>query len=169
MSQQGMDLRKSIKIVWRHKSLVLVVVVLGILGGGAYAWFEPPTVTSTALVVLPQPPQNAQINSSGGTGTDPFTAVQEVIAGSNKVLEAALPDVRPAMSITELRRNIQVGSLTSLVISITARGKNAADAEATANAVAGSYVRYVNTSTNPAEHVTADLLERALSAAGSAP
>jgi len=168
MSQQAMDLRRSIKIVWRRKILVAAVMVLGILAGGAHAWFNPPTLASTALVVLPQPPQNAQVTGGNGT-TDPFTATQKVIAGSNKVLAAALPDVRPAMSLPALRQNIQVGSLTPLVISITAKGKNAADAEAAANAVAKSYVQYVNSSKNPAEHVTADLLEQAISATGSTP
>jgi capsular polysaccharide biosynthesis protein len=168
MSQQALDLRRSTKIVWRHKILVAAVMVLGILAGGAHAWFNPPTMASTALVVLPQPPQNVQVTGGNG-GPDPFTATQEVIAGSNKVLAAALPDVRPAMSLPALRRNIQVGSLTPEVISITAKGKNAADAESTANAVANSYVQYVNSSKNPAEHVTADVLEQATSATGSAP
>lgn len=168
MSQQAMDLRRSVHIVWRQKVLVAGVMLLGILAGGAYAWFNPPALTSTALVVLPQPPQNSQIAGSG-TAADPFTATQEVIAGSNTVLDAALTDLHPAPSLAELRRDIQVGTLTPLVISITAEGKNAADAEAAANAVANSYVQYVNSSTNPAEHVTADVLEKAASAAGSAP
>ena len=59
MSQQALDLRRSIQIVWRHKILVGVVVVLGILAGGAYATLHPPMLTSTALVVLPPPAQNA--------------------------------------------------------------------------------------------------------------
>jgi capsular polysaccharide biosynthesis protein len=168
MSQQALDLRRSIKIVWRHKILMTTAVVLGIIAGAAYAHFYPPTLTSTALVVLPQPPQNLQATGSGG-GADPFTATQEVIAGSNQVLEAALSDLHPAMSLPELRHDVQIGSLTPLVISVTAKGTSAADAEARANAVAKSYVRYVNSSTNPAEHVTADLLESATAAVGSAP
>ena len=84
-SQQGLDLRRSIHIVWRHKILVGAVVVLGILAGVAYGYLHPPTLTSTALVVLPQPPLNAQV-SGGNGGTDPFTATQEIIAGSNQVL-----------------------------------------------------------------------------------
>ena len=73
------------------------------------------------------------------------------------------------MSLAELRREVQVGSLTPYVISVSAKGKTAADAEATANAVANSYVQYVNSASNPAEHVSAQFLEPATSAAGSAP
>jgi capsular polysaccharide biosynthesis protein len=166
-NQQGLDLRRSVKIVWRHKILMAAALVLGILAGGAYAHLNPPTLTSTALVVLPQPPQNVQVTNNGAA--DPYTSTQEVIAGSSKVLAAALPQVHPAISLAELDRSVRVGNLTSLVISVTAKGNNAADAEAIANAVASSYVHYVNTSTNPAEHVAANVLEQATSAAGSAP
>ena len=42
MSQQTLDLRRSVQIVRRHKLLVGVMVALGILAGGAYAVFNPP-------------------------------------------------------------------------------------------------------------------------------
>ena len=102
-------------------------------------------------------------------GTDPFTATQEVVAGSYQVLSDALPDVRPAMSLTELRRNVQVGSPSPDIISVTAQGKNAADAEATANAVANSYVSYVSSSHSAVGHIRAQLLESANSASGPSP
>jgi capsular polysaccharide biosynthesis protein len=170
MSQQGLDVRRSIQIVWRYKFLVGAVVVLGMLAGGAYAHLKPPAMTSTALVVLPPPPQNSQLAAGTGSSTaNPYTATQEVIAGSNQVLSNALPAVRPAMSLTELRRQIQIGSVTPYVISISAKGKTAADSEATANAVASSYVQYVNSASNAAEHTPAVSLERAASAAGTEP
>jgi capsular polysaccharide biosynthesis protein len=167
MSQQALDLRRSIQIVWRHKILVGVVMVVGILAGGAYAHLHPPTPTSTALVVLPQTAQSAGAATNGGP--NPYTATQEVIAGSNQVLLWALPHIRAGMSLAELRSEVQIGSLTPYVITITAKGKTAADAEAVANAVANSYVHYVGSATNVAEHVSAQLLESATSATGSAP
>ncbi len=168
MSQQAPDLRRSSQIVWRYRILVGAVALLGVLAGGAYAKFHPPVMTSTALVVLPPPPANAQA-AIGSGATDPYTATQEVIAGSNRVLSAALTDIHPAMSLAQLRREIQIGSLTSYVISVSAQGKTAADAEATANAVADSYIQYVNSASNAAEHVPAVSLEPAASAAGTAP
>jgi capsular polysaccharide biosynthesis protein len=144
-----------------------VAVVLGILAGTAYAKLNPPKLTSTALVVLPQNSRSAWAAPNGGPGS--YTATQEGIATSTKVLTDALPHVRPRVSLTELRREIQVGSLTSYVISISAQGTVAADAEATANAVAHSYISYTGSHNSPAGRVPANLLQPATSAAGPAP
>jgi capsular polysaccharide biosynthesis protein len=167
MNQQALDLRRAVKIIWRHKILMAVALVLGVLAGGAYSYLHPPMMTSTALVVLPQNAQSAQATTNGGP--DPYTATQEVIAGSNQVLAAALPDVRPQMSLAELRREVQIGSLTSYVISISAKSKDAAAAEATANAVAKSYIRYIGSASSPVGRVSAHLLQEATGAAGLKP
>lgn len=169
MSQQGLNLRRSVQIVRRHRILVAVAAVLGILAGGAYAKLYPPMMTSTALVVLPQPAQSAQENVDQGTGIDPYTATQEVIAASTQVLLGALPNVRPSVSLTELRKEVQIGSLTDYVISISASAVDAADAEATANAVANSYISYIRSAESPGGRVTAQLLEPATSAVGLRP
>jgi capsular polysaccharide biosynthesis protein len=168
MSQEGLDLRRSIQVIGRHRVLVGAVVVLGILVGIAYGYFHPPTLTSTAQVILPPPSPSAQAAAGNGS-PDPYTTTQEFIAGSNPVLSSALPDIRPITSLAELRREVEVGSVTPYVISISAKGKTAADAEAIANAVANSYVQYVNSTRNPAVHAQAQLLERAASVAGTAP
>ena len=98
MSQQALDLRRSMQIVRRHKILVGIVVALGILAGAAYAVLKPPMLTSTALVALPVS-QSVQPATSTG-GTDPFTATQEVVAGSYPGAPGALPDViRPCRSM----------------------------------------------------------------------
>lgn len=169
MSQQVLDLRRSTQIVRRHKILVGAVALLGILAGAAYAMFYPPLQTSTALVVLPASAQStAAAAASATTGApDSFTATQVVIAGSNGVLQGALPSVRPAMSLDQLRRDVQASSLTSYIIAITAKGKTAADAEATANAVAQSYVSYVSAASSPIGSVPASMLDPAISATGS--
>jgi capsular polysaccharide biosynthesis protein len=132
MSQQALNLRRSVQIVRRHRVLVAVAIILGILVGAAYGKLDPPKMTSTALVVLPQPAQSTQGNANAGTGTDPYTATEEIIAGSTRVLSAALPDVRPSVSLIQLRHELQIGSLTDYVISISASVATAADAEATA-------------------------------------
>lgn len=154
------------RVVRRHKLLVAIVVVLGILAGGGYAVRYPPMLTSTALVVLPQTAQNTPGTGSTG-GTDPYTATQEVVAGSNEVLTNALPNVRPPMSLSDLLRVVQIGSLTPFVISVSAKSKVAGDAEATANAVARSYISYVGSTSSPFGRVSAQLLQPATSATGS--
>ena len=167
MSQQAMDLRRAIQIVWRRKILVGVIVVLGIVAGCGYAKLNPPMLTSTALVVLPQNAQSAQATANGGL--DQYTATQVVIAGGTEVLTGALPDVRPHVSLAELRREVVIGSLTSYVISISVKGAVAADAETTANAVANSYIRYIDSANSPVGRLPAHLLQKATSAAGLAP
>jgi capsular polysaccharide biosynthesis protein len=158
----------STHIVRRRKILVGIVVILGIAAGGAYAVLRPPTLVSTALVAIPQSPLSAAAGGTTGT-TDPIAATQEVIATDYQVLLDALPDVRPAMSPVELRHDVQAGSPAPGILSITANGKNAADAEATANAVANSYISYVHSPKSAVGHVAAQLLEAATSASGPSP
>ena len=52
---------------------------------------------------------------------------------------------------------------------MTAKGKNAADAEATANAVADSYIAYVSSPKSPVGHVAARQLAPATVASGPSP
>jgi capsular polysaccharide biosynthesis protein len=146
---------------------VSLAIALGILAGTSYAVLHQPMLTSTALVLLPPSPQNAAA-ANGNAGTGQYTATQEVIAGSNQVLSGALHDARPAMSLNELRQEIQIGNLTQYIISVTAKGKVAADLEATANAVANSYIRFIGSATSPVGHVSAQLLQPATLTTGSA-
>lgn len=170
MSQQALDLRRSVQIVRRHRRLFGIVVALGLLAGAAYAVVKPPMLASTALVVLPQAP--TQITQAGsGTGSsstgDSYMATQVVIADSDAVLSSALPHVSPAMSLQSLRSKIQVKNPTGSILAITASGGTAPEAEATANAVANSYVSYVGNVNSPVGHVPARVLEPATNATGS--
>ena len=166
MSQQALDLRRSIQIVRGQKLLAGAVVVLGVLGGAAFAVLKLPMLASTALVAFPATSQQAAITTSG---SHPYTATQVVVAGSYQVLLNALPHVRPAMSLDQLRHDVQVGSPSSDIISITGDGRSAADAEAVANAVADSYVKYVRSSQSAVGQVQAQVLQSASNAAGPSP
>jgi capsular polysaccharide biosynthesis protein len=170
VSQQALDLRRSLQVVRRHKILIGIALAVGLVAGGAYAELHTPTLTSTALVLLPQ----SLAATSGATATangapDPYTITQVVIAGSNPVLLGALPNVRPAMSVTELKHDVQAGAMTPYIISISARAKVASDAETTATAVANSYIHYVGSAGAPGGRVQAQLLEPATSATGPSP
>ena len=89
-----------------------------------------------------------------------------MIAGSNSVLSAALPHVSPAESLSALKSKVKVTSVTDSIISISASGGNAGEAEATANAVAKSYVSYITAPDNPVGK-RASVLEAATSATGT--
>lgn len=165
MSERALDLGRSVQIVRRHKVLVGLATALGLLAGAAYAVLYPSMITSTALIVLPQ--SQAQASSLAASGTlSPFTATQMVIADSTQVLSGALPNVRPATSLNKLRGEITVNSLTSYIISVSAVSEVAADAEATANAVAKSYIAYVNSASNPFGRVPASMLQPATTTTG---
>ncbi len=132
MSQQVLDMRRSIQILRRHKVLLGVMVALGIVAGCAYSTLNPSRLTSSALVVFPETqntPAPGTTANAADTGSDGYTVTQEVIAGSTQVLSAALPHARPAMSLAQLRSDIQIESLTPYILSINAKGKVAADAE----------------------------------------
>jgi len=141
------------------------VALAGLITGVVFAVLHPPMLTSTAAVLLEQPPQSVPAATSSGV-PDPYMATQEVIADSNPVLLAALPDARPAMSLAELRGDVQIRSVTNRVITVSAKGRVAADAEATANAVARSYVIYVSSAGSLAGPVEAKVLNWATSATG---
>jgi hypothetical protein len=73
------------------------------------------------------------------------------------------------MSLNELRLGVQVASPATDIIAVSAKGKNAADAEATANAVANSYIRLVSSSHSAVGRVQAQLLQSASPATGPEP
>jgi capsular polysaccharide biosynthesis protein len=141
------------------------VAVVGLVTGIVFAALHPPMLTGTAVVLLPQPPQGVETVASNGAA-DPSMATQEVIADSSPVLAAALPEARPAMSLAELRGDVQIKSVTDFVMTVSATGRDAADAEATANAVARSYIVYVSSAGGPSGRVGAQMLEPATSATG---
>ena len=153
MSVRSLDLRTFIQIVRRHKILLGLLAALGLIVGGAYAVLVPPKVTSTALVLLPQ--------------SVPSVATEVVIADSSPVLSDALSKISPPVSLEMLQTTVHVKSVTSYVISVSAQGKDATEAESIANNVAQSYIAYVSAPGSPVGHVSARILESATGATGA--
>jgi capsular polysaccharide biosynthesis protein len=168
MSQQALDLRRSAQIVRWHRRIFGFIVVLGLLLGAAYAVIKPPVYTSSALVVLPSAAAADEQAAAAGTGanSDSYIATLVVIGSSDSVLAGALPHVGTPTSLQMLQENVQVKSLTGSIISFSATGSSVARAEATANAVAGSYIAYVTSGSSPVGRVPAKILESATSATG---
>jgi capsular polysaccharide biosynthesis protein len=166
MSTQDLDMRSSMKAVRRHRKLFAAIVLLGVLIGAAYAALKPPTLSSTALVVLQQTNSAANNQSSSADTLASAIGTQVVIASSYPVLADALPHVSPAMSVQQLGSRVSVQSVAGSIISVSATGKTAAQAETTTNAVAGSYIAYVNAAGSPVKQMSAKPLETASSATG---
>ena len=129
MSDQPLDLRRSMQVIRRHWIAVTAIALLGLAAGAGYTEYKPPMLTSTATVQL----------STSNVAT---MASQVVIADSDTVLATALPHVAPQMTLTQLHSLVKVSSLTASFLSITASGKTARDAEQTAGAVRNSYLQW---------------------------
>jgi hypothetical protein len=154
MSQSAPDLQSSRQLFRRYGILVGAAVAASLLAGVVTAAFSPAMVTSTALVALPV--------------TTLTTTTAVAIADSDPVLVGALPRLSPGTSLATVHGEVQVRSLTPYVLSVSARADPAAQAEATANAVAESYIGYAGAAGSPAGHVPAVMLQPAMSASGAA-
>lgn len=166
MSQQEMTLRKSVRIARRHKVLVGIMVVLGLLIGAAYVLLAPPMLTGEALVVVPMPIPTGS-NVTTGTGLPQATTTNTVVASSAPVLSAAQRQISPSMTLSELASQVKVTAPTETVIAIDGHSKNAAQAVAMANAVANSFIAYVTSASSPVGKLPARVLELATSASGT--
>jgi capsular polysaccharide biosynthesis protein len=155
MSEQALDLRRSLRVAWRHKTIVGIAAALGFLLGAGYASIHPSMLTARTLVVLPQ--------------NTPNMATEVVVAGSDPVLNGAMQSLPPGTTLIALRNTVQVKSVTSAVLSFTAKERTAAVAEATANAVAASYLAFVGSSSSPVGHVAGRILSPAVTATGTSP
>jgi hypothetical protein len=89
---------------------------------------------------------------------------QILIADSTPVLEGALRDIKPAMSVPALRSRIEVTGLTTNLLSITAQAGTATQAEGMANALADSFVAYVDSSNAPKGQAPAQVMQHAANA-----
>lgn len=150
MSTEPLDLRRSLQILRRRLITVGIAAALGAMAGAAYTELNLPMHAATALVVLP--------SSTGNTGA------QVLIADSNPVLAGALRGIEPAMSVLALRSSVQVTSLTTNLISITAQAGTATQAEEMANALADSYVAYVGSANSASGRVPAQVTQHATNA-----
>jgi capsular polysaccharide biosynthesis protein len=147
-------MRRSLRIVRRHKRIVIIAAVLGFVGGVAFTVLRPPLLQSEAQVMLP-------------TGAGKYIGTQAVIAGSDPVLQAAGQQLSPPMSVQALRARVQTKGLTSNIIAIKAEGATAAQARNTANSVAGSYISYVNHVITPGGTMQATVILSATPATGT--
>jgi capsular polysaccharide biosynthesis protein len=154
MSEQALDLRRSVQIVRRHKFTVGIAAAVGLAAGVAFTVLRPPMPTSQAQVILP--PAAAR-----------YIGTQAVIAESDPVLLGAMHQLHPPLPLTTLDHRVQANSLTPRIITINAQGTSAAQAVAIANAVANSYVSYISSTSIPGGRVVARVLQKATDATGT--
>ena len=157
MSEQALDLKRSVQIVRRHWPIVLIAGLLGLAGGTAYAVTQPPSLVSTALVRIVTPTSQNSSNNS---------ATLAVVAHSDPVLTLALPHISPPISKTALAKEIVVKDPTTGILQISAQGRTAGQAEDTANAVANGFVEYIRSPQGQTPSLRALVLQPASTATG---
>jgi capsular polysaccharide biosynthesis protein len=150
MTSEPLDLTRSLQILRRGLVAVGAAAALGFAAGAALTALNPPMHAATALVVLPATTSN--------------TGAQILIADSTPVLEGALRDIKPAMSVPALRSRIEVTGLTTNLLSITAQAGTVTQAEGMANALADSFVAYVDSSNAPKGQAPAQVMQHAANA-----
>lgn len=123
-----MDLRTLLHAVRLHKAIFALVVAVGIAGGVAYAFLRPPLQVSRELVIVANTKQ---------------IKAQAIIADSTPVMTAARKLLDQPVSLAMLERRVQVESLTTGVIAVTAEAKTAEQAQELADAVSQAYKNYL--------------------------
>lgn len=194
MSQQRPGRGRFLLIARRRWAVIDAVAVLGLLAGAGYAALSPPPLRSTALVVLPsavhdiatqrfiatsdpvlaraahtmhsdQSPRalraTVQINSRAVSFSSLNAQGRTAAPAQRTAVRIADPDAVPA--------TVEVNSWVATIISVSAQGGTAAQAERTADAVASSYVAYVNSPLGRGMPVRARVLQYALNATGTPP
>lgn len=121
------------KVAKRGVPWATAIAALGLLVGIASAELNPPTFTSNATIMT-----FARHSST----YSPVTQVAMV--RSAPVMAGALHRLGSGGSLEALRGRVQVKSLTPIVLSVSVQGDSATQAERAADAVADSYIAYVD-------------------------
>jgi capsular polysaccharide biosynthesis protein len=142
-----LDTRRFLHSLRRHKMIVGVAVMLGLVVGSVFTVVQPPLYSGKALVEIPG---------------EQYIATQVVVAISDSVLAGVSLD--PAVPLATLRREVSATSLTTEIVQISAKATTAAQAEEIVNAVANGYVSYLSSSTAPGGKVYAQVIDPATTA-----
>jgi capsular polysaccharide biosynthesis protein len=140
------DFRQFAQAVLRYKAVVALAALLGLAAGIGYTLVRPPMLSSSALVVLP---------------SSRFIATEVLIAKSPPVLVQALPAIHPQVTLAQLQKQVQASNVTSNVLQITGTGSSAGQAKSIANAVAHSYLQYIDSPSASGGKIAGSMLESA--------
>lgn len=138
MSEQIVDLRSVWAILRRHSRVLAIAAVVGGLAGGGALALLPPEYSSTTLVLFPPP-------TTGAPAPVPVHAIdtQVQIVRSDAVLARAGQTLDAPLGAAEVADRIAVETPTGDVLTITARGATASEAEQLATAVANADINYL--------------------------
>ena len=136
MSDQVTDLRSTVAALRRRSRVLAASAVVGLAAGATYVLLQPAPLTSTTLVLLTTP-----MEADSGS-TDMATQVR--IAVSATILERAGQALEPSLPARSVEDMVEVAAPTNQIIEIDASSTRASVATELSQAVADSYVTYVN-------------------------
>ncbi len=139
MHETPLDVATAFKALGHSKLVIATAIVLGLALGVLYDIQVRPVIIARALVLLPA----SDITGNPGTSS-PYTSTQMVIAGSRPVLANAGTFVRPHASVSQIRSALTIAAESQNVLQLDVSGSKSQTAIAWANAVASSYIAYVN-------------------------
>ena len=146
VNEQPLNLRASLQEIWRRRLLIIIIAALCAVGGITYALLKPVDPTAVTLVLLPPDSVSSSTSSvsgnsgAGGNGLD----TDAVIARSTPVLAAAGAKVTPPLGVLSMRKLVTVTPLSGQILQIEAQAPTGTYAVQLANAVAASYVDYID-------------------------
>lgn len=147
MSQPTSDLPRFVQIIGRYRALVGIMAALGLLAGAVFAAVNPSAFTSQALIRL-----------------TPSCPAGAICGGPQFVSDNIGP-----RTLQPIPSGVQVKSLAGNVLSVSATAGTAAQAEATADAAARSYLVYFDSLLYSSGQTSVPALDLATSATGTAP
>lgn len=136
MNERPLNVKNTVRTIWRHRLLVGVVAAACALGGVAYGVALPPSRSAVTLVFLAP---GSTSNPQGSLGMRTYIALAE----STPVLGKAGSAISPHISPVKLRDQLEVTSLSQQVVQIQASAKQPHEAEQLANAVTFSFMNYM--------------------------
>ena len=151
MSQQDSDLPRFVQILGRYRALIGIMAALGLLGGAVFAALNPSVFTSRALVIFP-----ASSCPAGAICGGPLFAPDRTAYVGAKLLQS-------------LPTGVQIEPVAANGLWVSTSAATAAQAEAATDAAARSYLAYADSLSYPGEQVSAQILEPATTATGTAP
>jgi hypothetical protein len=146
MDQQPPDLPRSVQIIRRYRTLIGLSAALGLLAGILFAALNPPTGTSTERVAFTAP-------------SCPAGAICGGPAFSPAYIRASVLGVFPS--------GVKITPVAGNVFSITVIAGSAAQAQATAEAVAREYVADAGSLSYMGTQPSAQVLAPATKASGA--
>ena len=138
MSEQPLDLKGFLGLVWRRRLVVGGLAAAGLACGVAHTVLLPPLPRASALVVIPP----SSVTTSSGATVD-NTPTQVIIGTSTPVLKSAGAAVTPLLTAAELRPHVSVSAPSPGVLQFEVSAPTASEAQKLTNAEVASYIAYV--------------------------